>query len=180
MRSLMALSLERGGGGEEVVCELSRSLTLLPALQPPLASSRPLNPAPLWDPEQRLWEGLWPSPSRPPASWAHVLPCDSGGWRSHLEAVQHPPPSLPGCWPGSPTFSVGPGWPAMLCSPTEHTGFEPCFHSGKIWLVQGCGWPALARGPVPTEPLRAIGDLSSCWGRRPGQRSPGSGIHPRE
>lgn len=38
---------------------------------------------------------------------------------------------------------------AQLLGPMEHMGFEPCFHSGKTWLAHGCGWLALAGGPVP-------------------------------
>lgn len=143
----------RGGSGVWARLQLYPPPSLFPAFprgsRPPLLLSMFLAEA----------VGALPPPSRPPAPWCQAFLGDSGGWRSSLDASQDPRPSPPGRRPEFPTFSVGPGWPARLLGPTEHMGFEPCFHSGKTWYIPlrknlACPWvwPAgLGQGPVPAE-----------------------------
>lgn len=146
----------KGGrsGGEEVVSGPRLQLYLPLSLSSfPWRLQAPFPPIPAVIQAESV--GPPPHPPGPPASWSQAFPCDSGGWRSSLDASQHPLPSPPGWWPEPSTFSVGPGWPAWLLGPTEHMGFEPCFHSGKTWYIPlrknlACPWVWLAGlGPGP-------------------------------
>ena len=87
MRSLVGHVPGKEGGVNRLKLQLDPPPSFFPAS---LAGCRPPPPCP-----------------QPPASWSQMVPCDSRGWRSSLEASQHPLPSPPRLPARIPHLSYG-------------------------------------------------------------------------